>query len=120
VAFDPSIRVIRAEEQDALGWEEIPTEPGDPSPPGEEVVSFRAGDGRFSFGLWRRVPETGPMEPPYHEIAVLIEGEVELHEEDGTVHRAGPGDVIVTPKGSKATWKALSPVKKFWTIYQEP
>ncbi|HSJ50992.1 MAG TPA: cupin domain-containing protein [Actinomycetota bacterium] len=119
MAFDPTIHVIRAEDQDRLAWEEIPTEPGDPNPPGEEVVSFRAGDGRFAFGLWRRAPETGPMEPPYHEIAVLIEGEVELIEADGTVHRAGPGDVIVTPNGSKATWKALSPVKKFWAIYRE-
>jgi uncharacterized cupin superfamily protein len=99
--------------------EEIPTAPGDPASPGEEVVSFRAGDGRFAFGLWRRAPETGPMEPPYHEIAVLIEGEVELIEPDGTVHPAGPGDVIVTPKGSTATWRALSPVKKFWAIYRE-
>jgi uncharacterized cupin superfamily protein len=32
----------------------------------------------------------------------------------------GPGDVLITPKGSKATWKALSPVKKFWTVYKEP
>jgi hypothetical protein len=120
VAYDPSIRVIRAAEHDALGWEEIPTDPGDPNPPGEEVVNFRAGDEMFSFGLWRRVPETGPMELPYHEIAVIIEGEVEVTEPDGMVHQVGPGDVLITPKGSKATWKALSPVKKFWTIYKEP
>lgn len=118
MAYDPSIRVIAA--GDDLGWEVIPSEPGDLSPPGEEVVSFRSGDERFSFGLWKRVPETGPMAPPYHEIAVIIEGEVEIHEEDGTVHRVGPGDVLITPKGSKATWKALSPVKKFWAIYKEP
>lgn len=118
--FDPSIRVIPAGGHDELDWAEIPTDPGETDPPGEEVVSFRSGDGSFAFGLWRRAPETGPMEPPYHEVAVLIEGEVELVEEDGTVHRAGPGDVILTPKGSRATWKALSPVKKFWAIYQEP
>ena len=40
------------------------------------------------------------MEPPYHEIAVIIEGEVEIEEAGGTVHRAGPGDVLITPKGS--------------------
>jgi uncharacterized cupin superfamily protein len=120
VTFDPTIRVIRAGEHDALPWEEIPVEAGDPTPPGEEVVSFRSGDGRFAFGLWRRAPETGPMAPPYHEIAVIVEGDVELEEEDGTVHRAGPGDVVITPKGSTATWRALSPVKKFWAIYREP
>jgi uncharacterized cupin superfamily protein len=119
MGYDPSIRVIRAAEQDALDWEIIPTEPGDPTPPGEEVVSFRAGDARFSFGLWRRDPETGPMDLPYHEIAVIIQGEVEVTGEDGTVHRVGPGDVLITPKGSKSTWKALSPVKKFWAVYKE-
>jgi uncharacterized cupin superfamily protein len=120
VSFDRSIRVIKAGEHDDLAWEEIPTEPGDPNPPGEEVVSFRAGDAMFSFGLWRRAPEAGPMEPPYHEVAVIIEGDVEVTEGDGTVHRVGPGDVLITPKGSTATWKALSPVKKFWAIYKEP
>jgi len=119
VSYDRSIRVVKASEHDELAWEVIPTAGDDPNPPGEEVVVFRAGDARFSFGLWRRVPETGPMEPPYHEIAVLIEGEVEITDEDGSVHRAGPGDVLITPKGSKATWRALSPVKKFWAIYKE-
>ena len=82
-------------------------------------MTFRAGDRRFSFGLWKREPETGPMDLSYHEIAVIIEGEVEVTGEDGAVHRVGPGDVLITPKGSKATWRALSPVKKFWAVYQE-
>lgn len=115
--FDPSIRVIKAGA--GLHWEVIPTAAGDPNPPGEEVVASRSGDARFSFGLWKRLPETGPMEPPYHEIAVMIEGEVEVTESDGRVHRVGPGDVLITPKGSRAIWKALSPVKKFWAIYKE-
>jgi uncharacterized cupin superfamily protein len=59
------------------------------------------------------------MEPPYHEIAVLIEGDVEITDADGSVHRAGPGDVIVTPNGTKATWRSLSPVRKFWAVYKE-
>ena len=102
-----------------LDWEVVPTAADDPNPPGEEMVAFRSGDRRFSVGVWQRAPETGPMDLPYHEIAVIIEGEVEIHEEDGTVHHVGPGDVLVTPKGSRATWKALSPVKKFWTVYKE-
>ena len=80
---------------------------------------FRSGDAAFSFGLWRRVPESGPMELPYHEIAVIVQGEVEVTEEDGTVHRVGPGDVLITPRGSRATWTALSSVKKFWAVYKE-
>lgn len=70
--FDSSIRVIAA--TDDLSWEVIPTDAGDPNPPGEELVVFRSEDRTFSFGLWKRVPETGPIEPPYHEIALIIEG----------------------------------------------
>jgi uncharacterized cupin superfamily protein len=117
VTYDPSIRVVKPGQD--LDWQVIPTEAGDPNPPGEEVVSFRSRDERFSFGLWKRVPETGPMDLTYHEIAVIIEGEVEIEEEDGTVHRVGPGDVLITPRGSRATWRALSPVKKFWAVYKE-
>jgi uncharacterized cupin superfamily protein len=120
MSIDPRVRAIRADEHDDLPWEQIPTAEGDPVPPGEETVLFRSGDGAFSFGLWRRVPETGPLEPPYHEIAVIVEGEVEVTEEDGTVHRVGPGDVLITPKGSRATWRALSPVKKLWAVHREP
>ena len=115
--FDPRIRVVKAGQE--LDWQVIPTEEGDPNPPGEEVSVFRSGDEKFVFGLWKRAPETGPMDLPYHEIAVIIEGEVEVTEQDGTVYRVGVGDVLITPRGSKATWKALSPVKQFRAIYKE-
>lgn len=59
------------------------------------------------------------MDLPYHEVAIIIGGEVEITEEDGTVHRIGPGDALITPKGSKATWRALTPVKKFSAVYKE-
>jgi uncharacterized cupin superfamily protein len=103
---------------DDAAWEEVPRREGDTAPPGEEFVAFRSGDATFSTGMWRRVPEEGPMEPPYHEIAFIVEGEVEVTDEDGTVHRAGPGDILVTPYGTKAVWRALSPVKKFWAVYK--
>jgi hypothetical protein len=47
--FDSTIRVIA--DDDELAWEIIPTDEGDPNPPGEEVVVFRSGDRSFSFGL---------------------------------------------------------------------
>jgi uncharacterized cupin superfamily protein len=54
----------------------------------------------------------------YHETAYILEGEVEIVT-DGGVVRAGPGDVLVTPKGSGGTWRNLSPVRKFWAIDKE-
>ncbi|HEY2803192.1 MAG TPA: cupin domain-containing protein [Actinomycetota bacterium] len=109
------VRVIRSDEQQ---WDEVPRPEGDTAPPGEEFVAFRSDDAAFSTGMWRRAPEEGPMEPPYHEIAFIVEGEVEVTDEEGFVHRAGPGDILVTPNGTKAVWRALSPVKKFWAVYK--
>ena len=114
---DTTVRAIDAG-ADELEWAEIPVEPGDPNPPGEETVVFRTIDRAASMGLWRRVPETGPMDlSDYHEVACLLEGEVDIAVEGGDVLRAGPGDVLVTPRGSKAEWRGRSAVKKFWAVY---
>ena len=113
--FDPAIRVVHAD--DALEWKVIPVEPGDPNEPGEETVVFRSGDGRFSFGLWKRVPEEGPMEPPYHEIAVSSRARWRSSERDRPSGRARRRPHHA--ERLQATWRALSPVKKFWAVYQE-
>ena len=44
----------------------------------------------------------------YREVAIVLEGEVEITLEDGRMLRAGPGDVIDTPKGSSGCWKDLN------------
>jgi uncharacterized cupin superfamily protein len=115
---DTTIRTVDARSE-GLDWTVIPTEPGDPAAPGEETVLFRSIDGQASVGVWRRVPETGPMDlSAYHEIACLLEGEVDVAPEGGgEVITAGPGDVLVTPRGSRAEWRAKSPVRKVWAVY---
>ena len=113
-----TIRVIRGRDHEELAWQEVARPEGDVAPPGEEVATFRSADGKFVTGLWRRVPEEGPMDlDEYHEVAFILEGEVEVTDADGTVHRVGPGDLLITPKGTRATWRALSPVKKIWMTY---
>ncbi len=114
-----SVRVVKAVGHADLAWQEVPRPEGDEAPPGEEVATFRSADGKFVTGFWRRVPEEGRMGlDDYHEIALILEGEVEVTEDDGTVHRVGPGDLLITPRGTKATWHSLSPVKKAWAIYK--
>ena len=76
-------------------------------------------DDKFSFGLWKRDVQRRHFERPYHEVAYIIEGEVEVTDDDGEVHVAGPGDILITPKGSTGFWKNLTPVKKVWGIYEE-
>lgn len=113
---DPTVRVIR--EGDSLAWSEIPTADDDPNPPGEETVEYRSADGDYVVGFWRRVPETGPMEVPYDELALLLEGDVDVEGGEGDAISAGPGDVIVTPAGFAGTWRARTPVRKLWVLHK--
>jgi len=98
-------------------WQELERPEGDTAPPGEEVVLFRSADAKMSCGLWRRVPETGTLAPPFDEIMAFTDGEVEVTRADGEVLRVGPGDVLAAPNGSSSRWHSLSPVRKFWAVH---
>jgi uncharacterized protein len=111
---------IRVITPGAIVWEEAMRYPEEKDPPGEEFTAAQSSDQRFSCGLWQRKVQGRYFERPYHEIAYIIEGEVEITDDDGDLVHAGPGDILVTPKGSKGYWKNLSPVKKFYTIYEDP
>jgi hypothetical protein len=117
-AGDTEVRVIH--EGDPVEWVEIPAAKDDRNAPGEEWYAYRSADGMFSAGVWRRGPETGSMVLPYDELAILIEGDVEVEDHDGGLVVAGPGDVLVTPKGFTGTWRARTPVRKFWVVHKHP
>jgi uncharacterized cupin superfamily protein len=111
------IRVIKPTD---IAWEEAETYPEETDPPGDQFTAAESVDERFSCGLWQRDVQRRYFERPYHEVAFIIEGEVEVTDNDGNLVVAGPGDILITPKGSKGYWKNLSPVKKFWAIYDDP
>ena len=111
------IRVIRPQD---VSWQEAMVGPEEHDPPGGECVVAASGDERFSCGLWQRDVQRRYFERPYHEIAYILEGQVEVTDDDGNRVVAGPGDILITPQGSKGFWKNLGPVKKFWTIYEDP
>jgi uncharacterized cupin superfamily protein len=115
-ASDTRIRVIRPED---ITWTDAMRYAEETDPPGQEFTAATSLDDKFSFGLWRRDVQRRHFERDYHEIAYILEGQVEVTDDDGNVHVAGPGDILITPKGSKGFWKNLTPVKKVWGIYEE-
>jgi len=110
------IRVIRPED---VIWEEAMRTSDETEAPGQEFTAARSIDDKFSFGFWRRDEQSRHFERPYHEIAYIIEGQVEITDDDGELLIAGAGDILITPLGSRGYWKNLSPVKKVWGIYEE-
>jgi uncharacterized cupin superfamily protein len=115
-ADSSKIRVIGARQ---LDWEEAMTQPGETAAPGREATVLRSADDLFSVGMWERDAQSRSFERTYHEVAYIIEGEVEVTEENGVVHIAKAGDILVTPQGSKGYWRNLTPVRKVWAIYEE-
>jgi hypothetical protein len=110
------IRVIRPED---IRWQPAKRYPEETDPPGEEFTAATSADDKFSFGLWRRAVQRRHFERQYHEVAFILEGEVEITDDDGEVLVAGPGDIVVTPLGCTGYWKNLTPVKKVWAAYEE-
>lgn len=112
----PQVRVIRLAD---VRWSEAARNPEETDPPGGEFTAAASPDQKFSVGYWQRDVQRRHFVRPYHEVALILEGEVEVELEDGTVLRAGPGDILDTPKGSSGFWRSLSPARKLWAIYEE-
>jgi len=117
---DDRSKQIRVIKQADVSWEEAWKGPEDDLPAGQDFTAAISDDDKFSTGLWRRERQDRFFERQYHEIAFIIEGEVEITDIEGVVSVAGPGDILITPKGSMGQWRNLSPVRKFWAIYEEP
>lgn len=111
---DTTIRVVKPTD---VVWSEASRGPEENDPAGSESTSFEVGP--FSTGMWKRDVQRRPFVRPYHEVAFILEGEVEIVRDDGEVVRAGPGDILITPKGSKGHWRNVSPVRKFWAIFED-
>ncbi|MEX0985425.1 MAG: cupin domain-containing protein [Actinomycetota bacterium] len=107
------IRVIASGER--TGWSALVDPPGEMGTGGAEHEAFASGP--FTTGLWERAPDTWSFERPYHEVALILHGEADIEEPDGTVHTVRAGDVLVTPEGSKGTWHIREKIVKFYAIY---
>lgn len=54
---------------------------------------------------------------PTNEFMYLLEGQIEITDEEGESKIYGSGDAIVMPKGFNGTWRQLSPIKKIHVSY---
>lgn len=112
----PQIRVIKPAD---VVWSEAARNPEETDPPGSEFTAATSPDGKFSVGFWQRDVQRRHFVRPYHEVALILEGEVEIELDDGTVLHAGPGDILDTPKGSSGYWRSLTPARKLRSIYED-
>jgi uncharacterized cupin superfamily protein len=111
-----TIRVERS--GDRREWRQLVDPPGAIPSGGREADVFSTAGGALTTGLWEREPDTWSFERPYDEVALILEGDADIVTDDGRTLTIGPGDVLVTPKGSAGTWVIRERVVKFWVIYE--
>jgi len=69
------------------------------------------------IGVWDSTPYARGARPhKVHELMHLIEGEVELTQEDGTSVIVKPGDTVFVPQGTPCAWTSKVYVRKFYAV----
>ncbi|MGZ8631069.1 MAG: cupin domain-containing protein [Actinomycetota bacterium] len=110
-----TIRVVRSRDRDE--WQPLVDPPGEIPSGGRQADLFALGSGLVSTGFWERDPDTWSFERPYDEVALILEGDADIVTDDDRTLTIGPGDVLVTPKGSAGTWVIRERIVKFWVIH---
>lgn len=112
---DEQIRVVPSMGRD--GWHALVDPTSELAPAGAERAIFASADGCFTVGMWEREPDTWSFERPYDEVSLILAGDADIETADGSILKIGPGDVLVTPKGSKGTWQVREKIVKLYAIY---
>ncbi len=73
-------------------------------------------DGSDMFvGMWDSTPFQSEMAPfPCHEFVRVLDGEIVITEESGSVETFRKDDVFFVPKGTVCSWKTTGYVKKYY------
>ncbi len=82
------------------------------------VDAYGSADGKFSAGLWSGAVGRWRVAYTEHELCHLLEGEVALHGDDGSVAHYGAGDSFVVPAGFTGEWEVVKAARKLYAIYQ--
>lgn len=73
----------------------------------------RSADGTSSIMAWSCTPGCFEWYYAVDETVHIIHGEVFVTDEEGRIHRLGPGDMAFFPAGSRSIWRVTKEVRKF-------
>ena len=72
----------------------------------------RSADGTSSIMAWSCTPGCFEWYYAVDETVHIIHGEVFVTDEEGRIHRLGPGDMAFFPAGSRSIWRVTKEVRK--------
>jgi len=74
-------------------------------------------DSTHRMGIWRCTPGSFKCTEKGNELQTILDGSMSLVDDDGEIHRYGPGDSFYTTKGQKVTWQIHETVIKVFYTY---
>ena len=89
---------------------------GDPVQRGH--VYFSTAEERLTAGVWDCTPyeeHRGPY--PVDEFMILLDGSLDIENEDGSTQTFRAGEGFYIPRGTIMTWKQSEYLRKFWVIH---
>ena len=72
---------------------------------------------QFFSGVWSSTEGKWRIQYAEHEFCALLEGQVRLEGEDGSVAEFRAGDSFVIPAGFNGTWETVVACRKLYVIY---
>jgi uncharacterized cupin superfamily protein len=117
------IRVIDIESPD-IAWQEYGEMPGDQTPgnpPGMHAIVYESPDKRVTVGVWKRDADIGELLGGGLSLDFVIEGQVEVTDENGVTHTARDGDLLIYSSADKGSWHQPGPIRKIYIhVRNEP
>ena len=80
--------------------------------------TYTDSSGTFSAGIWQADVAKWTVHYTEEEFCFLINGRVELCDEDGVAQKYSAGEAFVIPAGFKGTWENLEPTAKYYAIME--
>ncbi len=88
---------------------------GDPQERGRSFYEDQTG--QLDAGVWQCEPNRHVLEPsPYDEFVYLLEGHIDVIDDEGGVETYKAGDSFVMPRGCKCTWDVKEAVRKLYVV----
>lgn len=88
---------------------------GDPQERGRSLYADQTG--QLDAGVWECEPNRHELEAaPYDEFVYLIEGHIDVIDDEGNVETYKAGDSFMMPRGCKCTWDVKAPVRKVYVV----
>ncbi len=96
----------------------IPPETVQSGDPRERGKSFYADQtGQLDAGVWECEPNRHVIEAaPYDEFVYLLQGHIDVIDDDGGVQTFKAGDSFLMPRGCQCTWDVKEPVRKLYVV----